>query len=173
MSHARRKRRAAQRVGGPVASRTADQVTFGRESLWISLGLVAAVAITYWPVHNFGFVRFDDPMYVTENPHIVNGVTLSAVRWAFTSGYAANWHPVTWLSHMADVQLFAFDAGAHHIMNVLLHAVTTALLFGTLFRMTGALWRSAFVAALFGLHPIHVESVAWVAERKDVLSAFF
>jgi tetratricopeptide (TPR) repeat protein len=173
MSRARRKRRAAQRAGGTVPSRHRDEVTVGRESLWISIGLVAAVAITYWPVHTFGFVRFDDPMYVSENPHIVNGVTFSALRWAFTSGYAANWHPVTWLSHMADVQVFAFDAGAHHIMNVLLHAVTTALLFGTLFRMTGALWRSAFVAALFGLHPIHVESVAWVAERKDVLSAFF
>jgi tetratricopeptide (TPR) repeat protein len=134
---------------------------------------VAAVVITYWPVRNFGFVRFDDPTYVTENPHIVNGVTWSAVRWAFTSGYGANWHPVTWLSHMLDVQLFAFDAGAHHITNVLVHAVTTVLLFGVLFRMTGALWRSAIVAGLFGVHPIHVESVAWIAERKDVLSAFF
>jgi Flp pilus assembly protein TadD len=173
VSQARRKRRAAQRAGATVASRADGRLTFPRESLWISLGLVVAVAIAYWPVRNFGFVRFDDPTYVTENPHIVNGVTWSAVRWAFTSGYGANWHPITWLSHMVDVQLYAFDAGAHHVTNVVLHAMTTVLLFGVLFRMTGAPWRSGVVAGLFGLHPIHVESVAWVAERKDVLSAFF
>jgi tetratricopeptide (TPR) repeat protein len=173
MSQARRKRRAAQRAGATVASRADDGGTLPRESLWISLGLVVAVAIAYWPVRNFGFVRFDDPTYVTENPHIVSGISWSAVQWAFTSGYGANWHPVTWLSHMMDVQLFAFDAGAHHLTNVLLHAATTLLLFAVLLRMTGAMWRSAIVAGLFGLHPIHVESVAWVAERKDVLSAFF
>jgi tetratricopeptide (TPR) repeat protein len=131
------------------------------------------VTIAYWPVLSFGFVRFDDPTYVTENPHIVNGLTWSNIQWAFTSGYGANWHPITWLSHMLDVQLFGFDGGAHHLTNVLLHGATTVLLFGGLFKMTGALWQSAVVAGLFGLHPIHVESVAWVAERKDVLSAFF
>lgn len=173
MSQSRRKRRAAQRAGKPVVARAEVRSRFPRELLWISIGLVVAVAIAYWPAHELGFVRFDDPTYVTENPHIVNGVTWSAVRWAFTSGYGANWHPITWLSHMLDVQLYGFDAEAHHVTNVMLHAATTVLLFGALFRMTGAVWRSALVAALFGLHPIHVESVAWVAERKDVLSAFF
>lgn len=173
MSQARRKRRSAQRATETTAGRRVDRFTFPIAALWASLGLVVAVAIAYWPVHSFGFVRFDDPTYVTENPHIVNGVTWSAVKWAFTSGYGANWHPVTWLSHMLDVQLFGFDGGAHHLTNVLVHGLTTVLLFGALSRMTGALWRSAVVAGLFGLHPIHVESVAWVAERKDVLSAFF
>lgn len=173
MSQARRKRRAAQRARATAAEHTADRFSFPVAALWVSLGLVLAVAMAYWPVHRFGFVRFDDPTYVTENPHILNGVTWSAIGWAFTSGYGANWHPVTWLSHMVDVQLFGFDGGAHHLTNVLVHALTTVLLFVVLFRMTSALWRSAVVAGLFGLHPIHVESVAWVAERKDVLSAFF
>ena len=173
MSQARRKRRAAQRRGGTVAAPTAGQFAFPVAALWMSLGLVAAVVITYWPVHELGFVRFDDPTYVTENPHIVNGMSWSGIRWAFTSGYGANWHPITWLSHMLDVQLYGFDATAHHVTSVLVHAATTVLLFASLLRMTGALWRSALVAGLFGLHPIHVESVAWVAERKDVLSAFF
>ena len=173
MSEARRKRRAAQRARETVAARGDRQVSFPLAALWASLGLVAGVAIAYWPVRAFGFVRFDDPTYVTENPHIVSGVTWSAIKWAFTSGYGANWHPITWLSHMLDIQLFGFDGGAHHVTNVMVHAVTTVLLLGVLLRMTGALWRSVIVAGLFGLHPIHVESVAWIAERKDVLSAFF
>ncbi len=137
------------------------------------LGLVALVALAYESVRRYGFLRFDDPLYVSENPHIAHGLTWGAVRWALTSGYAANWHPLTWVSHMLDIQLFGMDAGAHHVTNVLLHLGSTLLLFGVLLRMTGAVWRSAFVAGLFGVHPVHVESVAWVAERKDVLSALF
>jgi Flp pilus assembly protein TadD len=173
MSDARRKRRAEQRARNTGTARTERKATFPLAALWASLGLVVAVGIAYWPTHAFGFVRFDDPTYVTENPHIVNGVTWSGIQWAFTSGYGANWHPLTWLSHMLDVQLFGFDGGAHHVTNMLIHALTTVLLLAVLVRMTGALWQSIVVAGLFGLHPIHVESVAWVAERKDVLSAFF
>ena len=141
--------------------------------MWVSAALIASITAVYWPVHRFGFVRFDDPLYLTDNPYVVNGLTPSSIAWAFTSGHAANWHPVTWLSHLLDVQLFGLHAPGHHVVNLLLHAATSVLLLVVLFRMTGAFWRSAAVAALFGLHPLHVESVAWVAERKDVLSAFF
>ncbi len=173
MSEARRKRRAAQRKPAAVATRAEARVAFSRTSLWIAMGLAIAVGAAYWPVRQFGFVRFDDPTYVTENPHVLGGLTALAVRWAFTSGYGANWHPVTWLSHMLDVELFGLVAGPHHMVNVLLHAASSVLVFGVLVRMTGAQWRSGGVAALFALHPMHVESVAWVAERKDVLSTFF
>ncbi len=122
---------------------------------------------------HYDFVNYDDADYVRENLRIRSGWTLDAFRWAFSTGHAGNWHPLTWLSHMTDCQLFGLNPGAHHLVNVLLHAVTAALLFGLLKRMTWSLWRSAFVAALFALHPLHVESVAWVAERKDVLSALF
>ena len=98
---------------------------------------------------------------------------LEGVQWAFTSLYASNWHPLTWLSHMLDCQIYGLKPGGHHVTNLLLHLVNSLLLFGLLKRLTGALWRSALVAALFALHPLHVESVAWVSERKDVLSAFF
>lgn len=137
------------------------------------VGLIALVIVAYSSVRHFGFLHFDDPQYVSENPHIAQGLTWGAFSWALTSGYASNWHPLTWISHMLDVQVFGMDAGAHHVTNVLLHLTSTVLLFGVLLRMTGAVWRSGFVAGVFGLHPIHVESVAWVAERKDVLSALF
>ena len=127
----------------------------------------------YWQVGDHEFISYDDQKYVTENSHVQSGLTLAGLKWAFTKGHAANWHPLTWLSHMVDCELFGLDAGAHHMVNVLFHLANTALLFWVLFRMTGGLWRSAFVAALFALHPLHVESVAWVAERKDVLSTFF
>ncbi len=139
----------------------------------IALALAALVAAVYAPVRHFDFVQLDDPAYVTENPRVLRGLTLDGAAWALTTGHAANWHPVTWLSHMLDVELFGVAAGPHHLTNLLLHAANTLLLFGLLLRMTGALWRSAFVAALFGIHPLHVESVAWVAERKDVLSTLF
>jgi len=139
----------------------------------IALALAALVVSVYAPVRHFDFVQLDDPAYVTENPHVLRGLTVDGAAWAFTTGHAANWHPVTWLSHMLDVELFGVAAGPHHLTNLLLHAVNTLLLFGVLLRMTGAFWRSALVAALFGIHPLHVESVAWVAERKDVLSTLF
>src|SRR5262249_36495942 len=139
----------------------------------IYIGLIAITLVVYAQVRHFNFVTFDDPDYVTENPHVGGGLTWQNGVWAFTSGYAANWHPLTWLSHMLDVRLFGLNAGGHHITNVLFHLANTLLLFGVLHGMTGALGRSAFVAALFGVHPSHVESVAWVSERKDVLSTFF
>ena len=119
------------------------------------------------------FINYDDGLYVYENPHVRGGLSKEGVSWAFTTFDAANWHPLTWISHMTDVQLFGLDAGWHHRVNVLFHLANTALLFLVLWRMTGGLWQSAFVAALFAVHPLHVESVAWVAERKDVLSTLF
>ena len=120
-----------------------------------------------------GFINFDDTDYVTENVHVLKGLNGQSITWAFTTTEAANWHPLTWLSHMLDVQLFGLDAGKHHLTSLQLHILNSVLLFLLLVRMTGALWRSAFVAALFAIHPLHVESVAWIAERKDVLSTLF
>ena len=142
-------------------------------SFLICIFLVVAVLAVYWPVHSYEFIKYDDDTYVTNNRQVQSGLGRQAVRWAFTTGHASNWHPLTWLSHMLDYQLFELNAGAHHIINVLFHIANTLLLFVVLKRMTGALWASGFVAAVFGLHPLHVESVAWVAERKDVLSTFF
>jgi tetratricopeptide (TPR) repeat protein len=144
-----------------------------RTTLWIGLGLLAAVLIAYGQVLHFDFVSYDDPDYVTANPHVHAGLTWAGVMWAFRTGFAGNWFPLTWLSHMLDCTLFGLDAGWHHFTNVGLHALATLIWFAVLKRMTGALWRSAIAAFLFGLHPLHVESVAWVAERKDVLSASF
>ena len=141
-------------------------------SWWICALLVLGVFAAYWPVVGYEFTDFDDPQYVSRNPQVLNGLSWSGVVWAFTHLYV-NWHPLTWLSHMLDVQLFGMHAGGHHATSVLFHAANTVLLFLLLKRLTNATWRSAFVAALFGLHPLHVESVAWVAERKDVLSTFF
>jgi tetratricopeptide (TPR) repeat protein len=139
----------------------------------IGPALALGVLVVYAQVRGFDFLRLDDPLYVTENPHVRGGLTLSGAAWAFASGHAGNWHPVTWLSHMIDCQLFGLNAGAHHLVNVLLHLASTLLLFGVLSEMTGRVRRSGVVAALFALHPLHVESVAWIAERKDVLSGFF
>ena len=134
---------------------------------------VLAILAVYWPVYNYEFVIYDDHVYVTNNTNIQSGLNWKSVYWAFTTGYASNWHPVTWLSHTLDYQLFGSWAGGHHLVNVLFHILNTIILFYVLMRMTGAIWPSAFVAAVFALHPLHVESVAWVAERKDVLSTFF
>ena len=139
----------------------------------IYLFLAVAALIAFWQVNQCDFINYDDPLYVTENIHIRHGITMEAIRWAFTTGYAANWHPVTWMSHMLDVQLFGLNPRWHHLTNLLFHIANTLLLFFVFHRMTKAPWKSAFVAALFALHPLHVESVAWVAERKDVLSTFF
>jgi tetratricopeptide (TPR) repeat protein len=142
-------------------------------SVFICLCLAVVTAAVYWPVRHFEFTNYDDDVYVTENPHVQGGVTLRGVVWAFTTPHFNMWMPLTWLSCMLDCQLFGLNAGAHHLVNVLFHIANTLLLFTVLNRMTAAQWRSAFVAALFALHPLHVESVAWVAERKDVLSTFF
>ena len=145
----------------------------GKRILYICLFLIAATAAVYWQVWNCHFILFDDPEYVYENIHVASGLSFANMVWAFTSTHAHNWHPLTWISHMLDVQLFGLKPGWHHLVNVFFHIVNTVLLFLILNRMTRALWPSAFVAALFALHPLHVESVAWVAERKDVLSTFF
>jgi len=149
----------------------------GASNEYISLCLYLSLAVislaVYLPVRNFDFVNYDDDVYVTENPHIHDGLTIESLRHIFTTGYAANWHPVTWLSHLVDIELFGLKAGRHHLHNLLLHTANTLLLFSVLMQMTNRRWHSAFVAALFALHPVHVESVAWIAERKDVLSTLF
>ena len=144
-----------------------------RRNLLIGLSLAAITAIVYWPVARHDFTNFDDYTFVPENPHVLGGWTLENLRWAFTTFHMSMWHPLTWLSLMVDYRLFGLWAGGYHIVNLLLHITNAVLLFFTLQRMTAATWRSAGVAALFALHPLHVESVAWIAERKDVLSTMF
>jgi tetratricopeptide (TPR) repeat protein len=154
----------------------------------IGLLLALITLLAYLPVAHDGFVNYDDQDYVTENSVVQKGLTWTGIKWAFTTGHASNWHPLTWLSHMADCELFGLNPGAHHLVNVLFHTANVVLLFLLLLRLTGlrpgakagassppagALWPGAFVAALFAWHPLHVESVAWISERKDVLSTFF
>jgi protein O-mannosyl-transferase len=141
--------------------------------LAICLALILATAIVYAPVRNFDFVGYDDPEYITTNRHLRAGLTLKSIKWAFTSGENANWFPLTRLSHLLDFRLFGLSGGPHHLINVLLHIVATLLLFAFLLRATHNRWPSAFTAFVFALHPLHVGSVAWVSERKDVLSAVF
>ncbi len=141
--------------------------------LLISLFLVMATVLVFWPVRKHEFLNYDDNEYVTENPQVKGGLTLKGFIWAFATTHAANWHPLTWLSHMLDTELYGLAPGGHHWTSVLFHVANALLLFSILHRITNALWVSGFVAALFALHPLHVESVAWVAERKDVLSTFF
>src|SRR5450756_991931 len=139
--------------------------------LAVMLGLLTLVI--YWPVTSNDFVNYDDDVYVQLNHQVQKGLTVENVRWAFTHTVSSNWHPLTMLSHMLDCQLYGLNPWGHHLTSLLLHAVNTVLLFLLLHRLTKAVWRSAWVAAIFALHPLHVQSVAWVAERKDVLSAFF
>jgi len=147
--------------------------TWNRHQVWICIGLAAVTLAVYVQVHRYDFVNLDDGRYVFNNSHVTNGLNWQDVAWAFTAFDEANWHPVTWLSHMVDCQIFGLNAGFHHLTNVLLHATNTLLLFLIFQKLTGARWKSAFVAGLFALHPLHAESVAWVAERKDVLSTLF
>ncbi len=144
-----------------------------RKTFAVILALAAGTLAVYWPLLWHGFLNYDDPDYILNNSHVNVGLTWSGVVWAFKSGYAANWHPLTWISHMLDCQLFDLHPAGHHLVNVLFHTATALLLFILLNQLTGMIWRSGFVAALFAWHPLHVESVAWAAERKDVLSAFF
>ena len=135
--------------------------------------LVVVTAAAYWQSLECGFIKcFDDEIYVTDNYHLTQGFA-RGLRWAFTTYQGANWHPVTWISHLTDYSLYDLDPAGHHLTSLLLHIANMLLLFLVLTRMTGAVWKSGFVAALFAVHPLHVESVAWVAERKDVLSTFF
>jgi tetratricopeptide (TPR) repeat protein len=146
-----------------------------RERLPLYTGLLLALVtlVTFLPVTGHDFVRFDDPLYVTKNPQVQAGLTGDGLLWALTANVASNWHPLTLVSHMLDCQLYGMNPRGHHLTSLLLHVLNTVLLFEVLRRMTGSTLRSAIVAALFGLHPTHVESVAWVAERKDVLSGLF
>jgi protein O-mannosyl-transferase len=148
---------------------------FARKHLvWLlSAAIFVSVVWTYFPTLRNGFVAYDDPTYVTENAHVKTGLTLENLGWAFASEEASNWHPLTWISHMVDCQLFGLQAWGHHLTSVLIHALNSVLLFLLLRQMTGLIWQSLFVAAIFALHPLRVESVAWVAERKDVLSTLF
>jgi Tfp pilus assembly protein PilF len=143
--------------------------------LWLIAGLLVLVTIAvYWPATGNDFVSYDDPEFVTANPHVQGGLNWEGVKWAFcNTEQAAYWAPIMWLSHMLACQLFGLNAWGHHLINILLHATNTALVFLVFRRMTGATWRSMILAALFGLHPLRVESVAWVTERKDVLSTLF
>jgi len=144
-----------------------------RLQLLVCLSLIVATVGAYWQVRNHDFVNYDDDIYITENRYVQADLTWEGIIWAFTTTHASNWHPLTWLSHVLDCQIYGLNSGRHHVTSLLFHVVNTLLLFVVLKRTTGALWRSALVAALFALHPLHVESVAWVAERKDVLSTFF
>ena len=144
----------------------------GRQKLIVYLVLTVVTLAVFWQVNQCDFV-FDDSAYVTENSHIQSGITLDGFLWAFSTKYTGLWNPLVWLSVMFDYQLHGLNAGGYHLTNLILHVMSALLLFWLFSRMTGAIWRSAFVAAFFALHPLHVESVAWIAERKDVLSAFF
>ena len=171
-----KKRRTTRNSPVEKRPRTRPAVIIG-----FSLALVVLTYLAYTRVKGNEFLLFDDNTYVYANGHIQQGITSQSLRWAFNKGYAGNWHPLTWISHMVDWRLFGNNPGGHHLVSLLLHMLNTVLLFLVIRRMTSrpgstqadSLWKSAFVAALFAVHPLHVESVAWVAERKDVLSTFF
>ena len=135
--------------------------------------LMAAILLVYYRVINHEFVNYDDDLYVTQNVNVQKGITWEGIKWAFSFNNVVYLHPLTWLSHMLDVQIYGMRSGWHHLTSLLFHLANTMLLFWVFNRMTGAAWRSGVVAILFAIHPINVESVAWVAERKSVLSTFF
>jgi Tfp pilus assembly protein PilF len=170
-----RKRRRGRTVAANARSavRLSHLPTFGRPDLLILLGLAVVTFALYAQVIGHQFITLDDPTYIQENPMVNRGVTLAGLAWAFTTFHAANWHPLTWISHMIDCQLFGMNAGHQLLVNALIHVANTLLVFWFLLRTTHARWPSALVAALFALHPVHVESVAWASERKDTLSTFF
>src|SRR4029450_5577186 len=165
-SSAMNARRRGSVLPGPVA-------TPGRSDLLIILGLAVVTLAIYAQMIGHQFITLDDDAYITQNAMVNRGVTLAGVAWAFTTLDQGNWHPLTWIAHMMDSQLFGMNAGGHLLVNALIHVANTLLVFWFLFRTTHARWPSALVAALFALHPLHVESVAWAAERKDTLSTFF
>jgi Tfp pilus assembly protein PilF len=142
-------------------------------ALLACLLLAAAVLAVYWQIHAHEFVNYDDLEYIVENPHVSGGLSVENIAWAFRGVHSANWHPLTWISHMLDYELFGSDPAGHHMVGVFIHALNALFLFVTLRAMTGAFWRCLVVAALFALHPMRVESVAWAAERKDLLCGLF
>src|ERR1035437_7694222 len=178
--------RSSSDVGGtppaePLAVRRNEQGTLAAKSIRrtrvqeIAICLLLSVLVlwTFLPSLRNGFVNFDDPLYVCGNLHVQKGLNWDSIKWAFTTYAGGFWHPLTWLSLMLDCQLFGVHAGGHHLSGLVLHVANTLLLFVVFRRMTGTTWRSGFVAALFALHPLHVETVAWISDRKDVLSALF
>ena len=145
----------------------------------ICVGLAVLTFIAFEQVRNNDFISYDDNIYITDNPHVTNGLTVDGFVWALTTikfseeSYIGHWQPITWLSHMLDCELYGLDASGHHMTSLLFHIINTLLLFWVLKKMTGSLWPSTFAAALFAIHSLHVESVAWVTQRRDLLSAFF
>ncbi len=142
-------------------------------TVWICIALTLVTTAVFYEVCTYDFVNYDDPRDVYDNPDIKNGLNLESIKWAFTTSHADIWHPLTWLTHILAWQIFGSNAGGHHLFNLILHIANTLLVFIVFKKMTGAVWQSAFVSALFAIHPLHVQSVAWVTERKDVLSTFF
>ncbi len=162
-----------QRYASVTRNSSSSQFT---SALWIGVGLVLLTLLAFWPVGDLGFVNLDDygeNGYVVENPHVHSGVTPASLKWAFTAAHSSNWHPLTWISHMLDYQWFGGNPSGHHWMNLTWHVANVVLLFGVLLRMTGNVWFAGLAAAFWAVHPLRVESVAWVSERKDVLSGFF
>jgi tetratricopeptide (TPR) repeat protein len=169
----KQKRAPGTPAGGNLRHGLGALVRSRRTEIFVCLGLAIAVLLVFAQVAGFDFVNLDDPRNVAENPAVRNGLTLDGVVWAFTDTRLDYWHPITWLSHMVDAQLFGMRPGAHHLTSVFIHILNAILVFVVLRRMTGAVWRSATVAALFAIHPLRAESVAWVTERKDVLGGMF
>ena len=144
-----------------------------RRDIIISMMLIVATIVTYWQVGNHQFISLDDGLYIFENPKIRAGMSVEGIAWAFGFTGIAYWHPLTWISHMLDCQLFGLNAGRHHMMNLIFHLTNSLILFYLFRKITGDSWKSGVIATLFAVHPINVESVAWIAERKNVLSTFF
>src|SRR5437762_14236875 len=172
---ARKRKRSGVRLARerPATSGHREASLFGRVNFLIAAALAIVTLAIYAQVIGHQFITFDDDSYIKENPMVNRGVTLAGLAWAFTTFYTSNWHPLTWIAHMVDSQLFGLNAGGHLLVNALIHVANTLLVFCFLLRTTRARWPSALVAALFALHPLHVESVAWASERKDTLSTFF
>src|SRR5712672_2699599 len=158
---------------GPRTAHRRFRDSVPRRTWVLGAALVLLVLAVFAQTRGFEFLHFDDQTYVSKNPDVASGLTAHGVAWAFTTGRAANWHPLTWISHMTDVELFGMWAGGHHLVSVAIHAVTTLLVFAFLLGLVSSPWTAASLAALWAIHPLRCESVAWVAERKDVLSAFF
>ena len=165
--HARARRRKISAMSKTISRQSSQR------RLTIYAALVVLTLVAFWQVRGHEFLNFDDDVYVTENVQVQGGLTPESIAWAFTTMDAEFWHPLTWLSLMLDAEIYGLAPGGFHTTNLMLHILSTLLLFWLFSRMTGAVWPSAFVAALFGIHPLHVESVVWIAERKDVLSGFF